>query len=69
MWQHTTKRNRCANKGIQFFVASDRELEMSWRDTLDFEVFSCVAGELEDFCSEVFKNCGYVDGGWERICQ
>jgi len=61
--QHTTKRNSRANEGVQFFVSSDGKLEMAWGDTLDFEIFGCIAGEFEDFGSEVFEDCGYVDGG------
>jgi len=38
---------------------------MARGDTLDFEVLGCVAGEFEDFGSEVFEDCGYVDGGWD----
>lgn len=65
MRQHTTERDSRADESVQFFVSSDRKLEMARGDTLDFEIFGCVAGEFEDFGSEVFEDCCYVDGGWE----
>lgn len=62
MWQDTTERDGCADKGIQFFVSSDGELQMARCDSLDFEVLGCVAGEFEDFSGEVFEDSSYVDG-------
>lgn len=37
---------------------------MAWRDALDFEIFSGVSGELEDFGGEVFEDGSEVDGGF-----
>jgi hypothetical protein len=32
-------------------------------NTLDFQIFGCVTCEFEDFCGQVFEDCGDVDGG------
>ena len=63
MRQYTTKSDRCADEGVQFFVSSDGELQMARRDTLDFQIFRGVAGQFEDFCGEVFEDSGNIDGG------
>ena len=55
VWQHTTKGNRGADKRVEFFVTTDRELQMAWRDTLDLEILGCIACKLEHFSSQVFK--------------
>ncbi len=37
---------------------------MAGCDSLDFEIFGGVTGELEDFGGEVFEDGCDVDGGW-----
>jgi hypothetical protein len=58
VWQHTTKGNRCADKSVELLVTADRELQVAWRDALNFEILGSVACELEDFGGEVFENGG-----------
>ncbi len=42
VWQHTTEGDGGANKGIEFLVAADRELEVTRGDALDLEVLGGV---------------------------
>jgi hypothetical protein len=42
MWQYTPEGNGCANQCVEFFVATDSELEMTGGDTLDFEIFRSI---------------------------
>ena len=53
MRQDTTEGDRGPDKGVEFLVAADGELQMAWGDALDFEVLGGVAGEFEDFGGEV----------------
>ena len=64
MRQHTTKRNRRANKGIELLIPADRKLQVSRRDALDLEVLGRVARQLQHLCCQVFEHCGEVDGGF-----
>lgn len=66
MWQDTTKGDRGPNERVEFLITTDGELQVTGRDALDFQVFGRVAGELEDFGGEVFKNGGDIDGGCKR---
>lgn len=59
MWQDTSVGYGGANESVKFFVTADGELEMSRRDTLDFQVLCCVACELENFGSQILEDgCG-----------
>ena len=64
MWQYTTEGNRRANEGVQLFVTSNGELQVTWRDALDLEILRSVSGKLEDFGGEVFQHGGEVDGSF-----
>ena len=59
--KHASKGNRRANQGVEFLVATDRELQVARCDTLDLQVFGGVASKFQDFCSKVFKDSGYVN--------
>lgn len=61
MRQHTSKRDGCLDERVQFFVSSDCELQVSWGDTLDLEIFCCVTCQFENFGSEVFEDGSEVD--------
>jgi hypothetical protein len=62
--QDTTEGDRRADERVELLVATDGELQMTGGDALDFEVLGSVAGQLEDFGSEVFEYGGEVDGGF-----
>jgi hypothetical protein len=64
MRQHTTKRNRRLDEGVEFLVTADRELQVARRDAFDLEVLGGVAGQLEHFGGEVLEDGGDVDGGF-----
>lgn len=62
VWQYAAESDGGADEGVEFFVASDGELEVARGDALDLEVFGGVAGEFEDFGREVFEDGGDVHG-------
>ena len=62
--QDTAERDGGADQRVKFLVATDGQLEVAGRDTLDFEVLGGVAGEFEDLGGQVFENGGDVDGGY-----
>lgn len=64
--QDTTEGDSCPDKGVQFFITTDGELEMARRDTLDLKVLGGVTCQFENFSSEVLKNSGNVDGSYRR---
>lgn len=61
--QDTAKGDGGADQGVEFFVTTDGQLQVSRGDTLDLEVFGGVACEFENFGSQVFQDSGNVDGG------
>jgi len=51
-----------AKEFVQFLIVADGELEMTWDDTGLLVVTGGIAGQLENFCCEVLKHSGKVDG-------
>jgi hypothetical protein len=47
---------------VQLLVISNGELEMTWDDTSLLVVACSIASQLEDFSSEILKDCGEIDG-------
>jgi len=50
-----------ANKGIEFFVAADSELEVARCDTLDLEILGGIACQLENLSCQILQDGGNVD--------
>ena len=44
------------DKCVQFFVTSDRNLQVSWGDSLFLEIFTSMACEFDHFSCEVFQD-------------
>lgn len=65
MRQDTTECDCCSDQGIQLFITTDGQLEMSRCDTLDLQILGSVACELEHFGSQVLEDGGDIDGGCE----
>ena len=63
MRQDTTKGDCGADECVQLFVTANGELQMARCDTLDFEIFRCVAGKFQDFGGQVLENGSHVNGG------
>ena len=61
VWDNTTTSDGGLNQGVKLFVTTDGELQVTWCDTLHLQVLGCVAGQLEDFGSQVFEDGGRVD--------
>lgn len=58
----TTTGNGRLDQGIKFFVTTNGQLQVSWRNTLDFEVLAGIAGQLQDFGRKIFQYSRRVDG-------
>ena len=65
MWQDTSEGNGGADQGVELLITTNGELQVAGSDTLDFQILGGIACELEDFGSEVFKDSGNVDSGWD----
>ena len=52
----TTASNCCLDEGVELFIASNGQLQVSRSDSLDLQVLGGVASELEDLSSEVLKD-------------
>lgn len=54
MRNDSTTSNRSFDECIQFFISADCQLKMPRCDTLDFQIFTCISGELKDLGCEIF---------------
>jgi hypothetical protein len=62
VWQNTTLGDSdVTQKFVQFLIVSDCKLEMTGDDTGLLVVASGIAGQFEDFSSEVLKDGSEVD--------
>lgn len=52
----STTSNGSLDEGIEFFVSSNGELQVSGSDSLDFEVLAGVAGQLEHLCGKILQD-------------
>lgn len=64
--QDTTEGDGGADEGVQLFVTTDGELQVTRGDTLDLQILSGVASKFQNFSSQVLQDSGNVDGGWRR---
>lgn len=62
VWKNTTLCNGDVTEElVQFLIVADSELKVTWDDTSLLVVTSSVTSELEDFSSQVLKDCSEVD--------
>ena len=47
VWDDTTSSDSCLDERVQLFVASDGELQVSWRYSLDLKIFAGVSCKLD----------------------
>lgn len=59
---HTTPSYGSLDKRIQFFITTDCKLQVTWSDTLYFEILGSVTCQLQYLSSEVLQNCSTVHG-------
>ena len=59
----TTTGNGGLDQGIEFFVTTNGELQVSRGDTLDLQVLAGVASEFEHFGRQVLQNGRRVNSG------
>ena len=53
---NTSTSNGRLDQSIQLFISSNRELKMSGRNTLDFEILGRISCQLQNLSSEVFQD-------------
>lgn len=58
-----TAGNRCLNQTVQLLVAANSELQMTWRNTLYFQVLTGIARKLKNLRRKVLQNSRGVHGG------
>jgi len=63
MWQDTSKGDGGADQSVEFFIATDSELEVARGNALDFEILGGVSCQLENFSSEILEDGCDVDSG------
>lgn len=62
VWKHTATGNRhTAQQSVQFFVILDRQRNVAWHNTTLFVVASGVAGQLENFRTQVLEDGCQID--------
>lgn len=57
----TTASNGGLDQGVELFISSDGELQMSRSNSLHLKVLGGVAGQLEDLSGQVLKDSSCVD--------
>ena len=62
VWNDTTSSNSGLDQSIEFFVTTDRKLQMTWGYALHLKVLACVSSEFEDLSGEVFQNSCSIYG-------
>ena len=61
MRQDTAEGDGGANQRVEFLITANGELQVAWRDALDFKILGCVAGQFKDFGGQVLEDGGDVD--------
>ena len=59
---HTTASNSGLDQGVELFIASNSELQMSRSNSLHLEILGGVAGQFEDLSGQVLKNSSCING-------
>lgn len=62
VWDDTTAGNGSLDEGIEFFVTSNGELQMSGCNSLHLKVLASVSSELQDLSGQVFEDSCSIDG-------
>jgi len=60
----TTEGDSGTDQSVEFFVTTDGELQVTRSDTLDLEILGRVAGEFENFGSQILQDGSDIDGGF-----
>ena len=64
VWENSTAGNGgILKKLVQFFVVSYGQLNVSWDNSWFFAILGSITSELENFSSEVLKDCSEVNWG------
>jgi hypothetical protein len=50
------------DKRVQLLISTNGELQVARSDTFHFQILASIACKLENFSSEVFKDCSSVYG-------
>ena len=60
--QHISTGNGSLNQGVELFVSTNRQLQMTRGDSLHLEILGSISSQLQNLSSEVFQNGGSVHG-------
>lgn len=63
MWDNTTTSDGSFDQSVKFFVTSDSQLKMSWRDSLHFKILRSVTCEFKNLSCKVLKDGSTVNCG------
>ena len=63
VWDDTSSSDGGLDEGVELFITSDSELEMSWSDSLDLKIFGSVTSELKDLSGQILEDSGAVNCG------
>lgn len=63
MRQYTPERDCGTDQRVQLLVSANCELQMTRRDTFNFEIFGRIAGEFENFGCKVLEDCRDINSG------
>jgi hypothetical protein len=58
---YTTSCNGRLDESIKLFVSTNRQLQMTRRDTLHFQVLGRITSQFQDLCSQILEDGGRVD--------
>ena len=62
MWDNTTTGNGSLDQGVELFITSNGEQQVSWCDSLHLKILGSVSSKLKDLGCEILKNGGAVHG-------
>ena len=63
VWDNTTTSDGSLDQSVKFFISSDSQLKMSWRDSLHFKILRSVTCEFKNFSCQVLEDRSAVNCG------
>lgn len=63
VWDDTSASDGGLDEGVELFITSNSELEMSWSDSLHLKILGSVTSELKDLSGQILEDSGTVNCG------
>ena len=63
VWDDTSASDGGLDEGVELFITSNSELEMSWSDSLHLKIFGSVTSELKDLSGQILEDGSAVNCG------